>query len=90
MGSKPERTTMLPGILSGLGNLTARLGVSPLFAKDGFPLLTSKHLMTVPNGLPPSIVCSLPLSSTTVTSWNCISSLGICRALLSLWLGSPG
>ena len=34
-------------------------------------------LMTIPNGEPPSSVCTCPVSSTTVMSSNCISSFGI-------------
>ena len=78
---------MLPGIESGLGSLTLRLGVLPLLASAGaFPFTplsggVLKPLMTVPSGLPPSMTCSCPASSMTVMDWNCISSLGMFRTL---------
>ena len=85
IGSKPERTTMLPGMLSGLGNRTARLGVLPLPANEGAPRVIEKVRITVPSGLPPSMTCSLPASSTTVISLNCNSSFGICNTFCILY-----
>ena len=91
IGSNPERTTMLPGILLGSGNCTFKLGILPLLASAGAlpftPLFSGirNPRMIVPSGLPPSILCTCPVSSLTVMLWNCISSFGMFNTLPILY-----
>ena len=88
MRSNPGLTIMLPGISSGLGSLIFMLGETPVPANAGarpcisLSLTCLKSMMTVPNGEPPSSLCSWPVSSTTTMLWNCISSFGIINAFL--------
>ena len=88
--SKPDLTTMLPGMELGSGNCILRLGATSLLARAGdmpFVCLSVTFLkprMIVPRGLPPSRTCSCPESSVTTISPNCISSLGISKTFCML------